>query len=603
MPFFRLYLRVFAMLRTEARMVSVLATFNIVLIVAQFAEPILFGRIIDRLTSGEAAHKLPTLFSLMPMIAAWIAFAMVSIATAMFVSLQADRLAHKQRLVVMARYFEHVLHLPLSFHAATHSGRSLKVMIESANGLFMLYLTIFRESFAAFVAIVVLLPLSLALNWRLGLLLIGLMGVFFTLITYVRRRTETLQTAVEQHNSTLAERASDALGNIPVIQSFTRIDSEAAAMRGLTQTLLSAQLPVLTWWALAVVGARTAATVTLLMIFIFGTALYLDGLGTIGQIVMFMSFATILIGRLEQLANLFNMLFLQAARIQDYFEVLDTVPHVADLPGASDPGRLEGRVRFEHVDFAYPNSARPAVMDLDFTVEPGETVALVGATGSGKSTTLALLHRVFDPGRGRITIDGIDIRAMTLDALRRNIGVVFQEPMLFSRSIADNLGIGKPDATAAEIEKALTLAQASEFVERQAQGLATGVGERGRLLSGGERQRLAIARALLKDPPIMIFDEATAALDATTERKLQVALAKATEGRTTFVIAHRLATVRHASKILVFEAGRVVEAGTFEALVARGGVFADLARAQFMAAAERAAEPRSADISVSAAAG
>ena len=584
MSFVRLYIRVIALLRAEAKMALALGLINITLIAAQFAEPILFGRIIDRLTSAQARHQLPTLLDLAPLIAAWIVFALVSITAAMFVSLQSDRLAHRQRLAVMARYFEHVLHLPLSFHAITHSGRSLKVMIESANGLFMIYLTLFRESFAALVAILVLLPLSLLLNWRLGLLLIGLMVVFFCLILYVRRRTETLQTAVERHNSSLAERASDALGNIPVIQSFTRIDSEAAAMRTLTQTLLSAQLPVLTWWALAVVGARTAATITLLLIFVFGTALFLQGLGTIGQIVMFMSFATMLIGRLEQLANLCNMLFLQAARLRDYFDVLDTVSHVADLPGIRDPGRLAGRVRFEQVDFAYAGSARPAVANLDFTVEPGQTVALVGATGSGKSTTLSLLHRVYDPGHGRITIDGIDIRAMPLDALRRNIGVVFQEPMLFARSIADNLGIGKPDATPAEIATALDLAQASEFVDRQAQGLATGVGERGRMLSGGERQRLAIARALLKDPPIMIFDEATAALDATTERKLQTALAKATEGRTTFIIAHRLATVRHASTILVFEAGRVVESGTFDGLVARSGVFAALARAQFMTA-------------------
>lgn len=584
MSFFRLYGRVFSLLRHETGMAGMLALVNIALILAQFAEPVLFGRIIDRLTSSEARHQLPTLTSLLPLIGAWVAFALLSIAASMFVSLQADRLAHRQRLSVMGRYFEHVLHLPLSFHAATHSGRSLKVMIESANGMFMLTLTFFRESFAAFVAILVLLPLSLLLNWRLGLLLVVLMGIFFCLITYVRRRTETLQTTVEHHNTSLAERASDALGNVPVIQSFTRIDSETTAIRSLTQKLLKAQMPVLTWWALAVVGARAAATVTLLLIFVFGTALYLRGLGTIGQIVMFMNFASMLIARLEQLANLFNGLFLQAQRIRDYFEVLDTVPHVVEQPGARDPGRLIGRVRFEDVAFTYPGGARPAVAGLDFTVEPGQTVALVGATGSGKSTTLSLLHRVHDPSIGRITVDGVDIRAMSLDALRRNIGVVFQEPMLFSRSIADNLGIGKPDATPGEIARALDLAQASEFVARQADGLATGVGERGQRLSGGERQRLAIARALLKDPPIMIFDEATAALDATTERKLQTALARATEGRTTFIIAHRLATIRHASTILVFDAGRIVEAGAFDELVAQDGVFAALARAQFMTA-------------------
>lgn len=583
MSFFRLYARVITLLRDHARVAFILAVANVVLVGAQFAEPVLFGRIIDWLTQGEARHRPPTLADLSPMIAAWIGFAVLSIAASMFVSLQADRLAHRQRVATMARYFEHVLHLPLSFHATTHSGRSLKVMIESANGLFMIYLTFFRESFAGFVSILVLLPLALVLNWRLGLLLVGLMAVFFCLIYYVRRRTETLQSDVERHNTSVAERASDALSNVPVIQSFTRIDSEATAMRGLTHRLLSAQLPVLTWWALAVIGARAAATITLLVIFVFGTSLYLRGLGTIGEIVMFMSFATMLIARLEQMANLFNMLFLQAPRIRDCFEVLDMQPLVRDRLDAQDPGRLTGLVRFEGVSFTYPGGARPAVADLDVAVAPGETVALVGATGSGKSTTLSLLHRVHDPDAGRITIDGIDLRAMTLDALRRNIGVVFQEPMLFARSIADNLAVGKPDASEAEIARALDLAQARDFVTLQGQGLGTAIGEHGRTLSGGERQRLAIARALLKDPPIMIFDEATAALDAATERKLQMALAKATEGRTTFIIAHRLATVRHATKILVFDHGRIVEAGTFDELVAQGGAFAALARAQFMA--------------------
>jgi ATP-binding cassette subfamily B protein len=193
------------------------------------------------------------------------------------------------------------------------------------------------------------------------------------------------------------------------------------------------------------------------------------------------------------------------------------------------------------------------------------------------------LHRVFDPLHGAITIDGIDIRDMTLVSLRANIGVVFQEPMLFARSIEENLRVGKPDASEEDVRLALERAQASDFVSRQSDGLETMVGERGRSLSGGERQRISIARALLKDPPIMIFDEATSALDATTERQLQKALDAATAGRTTFIIAHRLATVRNATRILVFDQGRIVESGSFEELVAQGGRFAELARAQFMA--------------------
>ena len=593
MSFYRIYARVLLLLRPERRTVALLLLGTVGLVVAQFAEPVLFGHLIDRLTH-PAGGGAPSFAALLPTVAAWAGFAVATIGAAVAVSLLADRLAHRRRLAIMAQFFEHALTLPMTFHAATHSGRSLKIMIESANGMFAVYLSLFRENISALMSLVVILPLSLWLNWRLGLLLLALVILSGVVATYVRHRTETLQGTVEAHNSELAERASDVLGNVPVIQSFTRVRQETGVMRDLSRTLLEAQMPVLSWWTVAVVFGRTASTVTLLLIFVSGTALYLRGIGTIGGIVMFMNFANMLIGRLEQLVNFSNALFLQAAKLGEFFAVLDTVPHVAEKPQAKDPGHLAGRVAFEGVSFAYPPSGdgappRLAVRDLWFTAEPGETIALVGATGSGKSTTLALLHRTFDPTAGRITIDGIDIRDMPLDALRRNIGVVFQEPMLFARSIAENLRIGKPDASAAEIARALERAQAADFVRDQPHGLATRVGERGRQLSGGERQRVAIARALLKDPPIMIFDEATAALDADTERKLQLALNSATQGRTTFVIAHRLATVRHASRILVLQNGRVVESGTFDELVARDGAFAVLAAAQFMAGAPRGA--------------
>jgi ATP-binding cassette subfamily B protein len=215
---------------------------------------------------------------------------------------------------------------------------------------------------------------------------------------------------------------------------------------------------------------------------------------------------------------------------------------------------------------------------------PGETVALVGATGAGKSTALALLHRAFDPQTGVITVDGVDIRDVKLAALRRNIGVVFQETLLFNRSTADNLRVGKPDATEDDMRAAAARAQALDFIERNTGGFEGRVGERGRSLSGGERQRLSITRALLKDPPILILDEATSALDAATEAKILAALDEVMKNRTTFVIAHRLATVRKATRILVFDAGRIVETGSFDELFRLGGRFAELAKAQFMGA-------------------
>jgi ABC-type multidrug transport system fused ATPase/permease subunit len=290
--------------------------------------------------------------------------------------------------------------------------------------------------------------------------------------------------------------------------------------------------------------------------------------------------------RLEQIVSFANHMVFEAPRLREFFDVFDTVPVLRDRPGAIDPGRLSGRVEFVDVSFSY-DGKRPAVADLDIAALPGETVALVGATGAGKSTALALLHRAFDPQSGSIKIDGIDIRDMKLSALRRNIGVVFQEALLFNRSIADNLRVGKPGAREPELRDAARRAQALDFIERDPKGFESNVGERGRSLSGGERQRLSIARALIKDPPILILDEATSALDAATEQKVMAALDEVMKGRTTFVIAHRLATVRKATKILVFEGGAIVEAGSYDELFRRGGRFAELAKAQFMTAEER----------------
>jgi glucan exporter ATP-binding protein len=455
-------------------------------------------------------------------------------------------------------------------------------MLEGSNGMAWLWLGFFRDHLAALIALLVLLPLTVFLNWRLGLLLVLLVFVFAILTAIVMRKTETLQGTVESFHSSLAEQASDALGNVPVIQSFTRVEAEVRAMRATIDALLAAQIPVLSWWAIAAVASRASATLTVLSIFLTGTWLHINGLASIGEIVTFMGFATMLIGKLEALVGFINAVFLEGPKIKDFFDVIDTAPQVHDRPNAVDIGHVTGTVAFENVSFSY-DGKRAAVADLTFVANPGDTIALVGSTGSGKSTTLSLLHRVFDPQSGRVLIDGHDIRDITLVSLRRNIGVVFQEPMLFARTIKENLQVGKPEATDAEIWQACERAQAMDFLKRQPEGLDTEVAERGRSLSGGERQRLSIARALLKDPPVLILDEATSALDAATEQKLQLALEEVMKGRTTFVIAHRLATIRHATRILVFEQGRVIETGTFDELVAQGGVFANLAKAQFMA--------------------
>jgi ATP-binding cassette subfamily B protein len=581
MNLLQLYSRALALLGPEGRLGRILAAASLALAIAQFAEPILFGRIIDALAGTSAEGAMSAWPGLIGLIAAWVGFGLFSIVCGVTVALHADRLSHRRRQAVLADYFEHVLGLPMAFHGTAHSGRLMKVMLSGTDALWWLWLDLFRDSLTAAASLLVLLPLSLYLNWVLGLVLIAVCILFAFLTGLVISKTDVLQSSVERHYSDLVERAADALGNVALVQGFARVEAEVKGLRSLTDSLLTAQMPVLSWWALVAILTRASTTLTLLAIFLVGVWLHFNGRASVGQIVMFMSLAGGMIGQLERFVRFVNRIFMDAPRLAQFFNVLDTESAVRDRPDAVDPGRVRGLVEFNNVSFSY-DGKRSAVADLSFTALPGETIALVGATGAGKSTALALLDRVFDPQTGSVAIDGMGVRDMKLAGLRHNIGVVFQEVLLLNRSIADNLRIGKPDATLDEMRAAAARAQALDFIEAMPEAFDTAVGERGRSLSGGERQRVSIARALLKDPPILILDEATSALDTATEAKVQAALDEVMRARTTFVIAHRLSTVRNATRILVFDNGRIVETGTFGELIRIGGRFAALARAQFM---------------------
>lgn len=583
MSFVDIYARVLGLLRPERRLAVVLALANIGLAGVGFIEPLLFGRIIDVLSNTGGLSADENWARTIELLALWCAAGLVGILAGILVALHSDRLAHRRRLAAMAQYFEHVLSLPAAFHGATHSGTLLKIMLNGADNLFGLWLAFFREHLSTFVAVLALLPLSLYLNWRLGLLLIALIVIFALVSAIVVNKTEKAQGQVEAYHSQLAARAGDALGNVVLVQSFVRLALEARDLAMVMERLLKAQFPVLNLWAVMTVLSRMASTITIISIFVLGSWLHLQGRTTVGEIVTFMGFATMLIGRLEAAMGFVSRMFFQMHNLGEFFQVLDTESAVRNRPDARDIGTLRGAVSFEQVTLSY-DSMRPAVVDLTFTAQPGETVALVGPTGSGKTSSMALLSRLWDPQSGHILIDGIDIRDMTLESLRRNIGVVFQDSAVFHRSIADNIRVGRPEASDTEVEQAAKLAEAHDFIMRQPDGYNTMVGERGVNLSGGERQRLAIARALLKNPPVLILDEATSALDAATEARIQRALETLMTGRTTFIIAHRLATVRQADTILVLQNGRIIERGSFDELVRQGGLFADLVRNQFQGA-------------------
>ncbi len=579
MPLTKVYGRVLALLAHKRRTIALLVLGNLGVAALQFLDPLLFGHVIGLLARTDSIPHAQLFTEGGHLVGAWVLIGACGIGVNIAVAMGSERLAHRTRLDAISRCFDRVLALPSSFHAGVQSGTVMKTMVSGSDAIFGLSLTFFKDNLATYVAVLVLLPLSAFLNWRLSLVLVALVVVFVSVTVFVIRRTQTGQRRAEAAHSALAGRAQDAISNVVAVQSFGRLQAEAQAFGEILQNVMRHQFPVLNWWALVTVLTRASSTLAVITIVVAGAMLHLHGRASMSDIVSFMGFSTLLIGRLEGAVNFASSLFMRAPGIADYFTLLDTQSSVPDRADAAELEVTHGEVAFEQVSFAYPGG--PAILsDISFVARPGTVTALVGATGAGKSTAMHMLQRLWDPQHGGILIDGQDLRDVTLDSLRHNIGVVFQESLLFNRTIRENLLVGRPDATDAQIEHACRLAEAHDFIIRQPQGYETLVGERGATLSGGQRQRLAIARALLKDAPILILDEATSALDAATEARVSRAMANLMKGRTTFVIAHRLSTVRDADEILVFDAGRIEERGTFENLLAQRGRFAELVHSQ-----------------------
>ncbi len=581
MNFIKVYTRVLGLLRPDRGIAIALVIANLLVMGFQFAEPVLFGRVINLLTQSDTMTNKSVMGGAETLLAIWAAIGLAGIGANILLAVQAERLAHRNRLAAMAKFFRHVLSLPPAFHRDRQSGRLMKMMLSGADGLFWMWLSFFREHLATLLATIVLLPLTIILNWQLAIALIVLVVVFCTFTIIVISKTETAQRQVEGYHSTLAGTAQDALANVLVVQAFTRLGAEARNFRATGDLVLAKQFPVLNWWAVLSVVTSAASTITVITIFMIGTILHLRGAASIGAIVSFMGFATLLIGRLTGAMGFCSRLFMQMPTLVDFFAILDAESTILEHAGAPRLRVPAGQIKFENVSFEYVTGI-PTVQNISFTARPGSIVALVGATGAGKSSTMALLQRYWDSTRGRILIDGQDIREVSLESLRGAIGVVFQDSLLFNRSIRENLMVGKPDATEAQLVKACRMAEALDFILAQPDGFETMIGERGVNLSGGQRQRLAIARAILKDPPILVLDEATSALDAATEAKIGRALRALMVGRTSFVIAHRLSTIRDADEILVFDEGRIVERGSFKQLLASRGIFSTLVETQIM---------------------
>jgi ATP-binding cassette, subfamily B, beta-glucan exporter len=530
------------------------------------AEPVLFGKVIDALSRGQEAF---------PTIAVWAGLGLFGIFAGTTVSVLADRMAHRRRLGVMAQAFERAIILPISYHAEKGSGAVVRAILAGSDTLFWHWLSFVREQLTALVGIVMLVPLVISMNGTMAMVLGALAVLYVAANVLVARKTSSGQAAVEQYYTDVYGRVGDVLGNVTVVQSYARLNAEMQAMRAVMGDLLAAQYPVLTWWGLLTVLTRAGATITVVAILSVGAVLVSQGQLTAGNVVAFIWLANLMIGKLDLLTGFIVRIFQSAPTLRTFYELLDATEDVRERPDAVPLGRVAGEVRYEDVTFRFKNSDQ-GVFDIDFVAPPGTTTALVGPTGAGKTTTLALLQRLRSPAGGRILVDGQDIEGVTLNSLRHEIAVVFQDAGLFNRSIAENIRLGRPEASDADVEEAARLAEAYDFIVKKPGGFQFVIGERGASLSGGERQRIAIARAILKDAPILILDEATSALDVETESRIKRALDRLRRGRTTFIIAHRLSTVADADTILVLDQGRIVERGSFRDLVGQQGLFAHL---------------------------
>ena len=476
--------------------------------------------------------------------------------------------------------YAHLHRLGLRFFSEQRIGDLTSRLTNDVGSVRQAVTTALTELLTQTLSLVGSLVLMVLLNWRLSLMIFVVVPLATLAARYFGLAIRKLSRRVQDRLADTTAVAEEALGAVRVVKAFARAPYETGrygeAVETLFETARRRVLVSTSFWS--VIG--TLFFSALVAIFWYGGTEVLAGRLTAGDLVAFIFYAFNIsrsVGGMSRLYATFNG---AAGASERLFELLDTAPEIADAPGARALPEVAGAVRFEDVVFHY-EPARPVLHAIDLDVRPGETIALVGRSGAGKTTLLNLIPRFFDPVAGRVCIDGHDVRSVQVQSLRSQIAVVPQETHLFSTSIAENIRYGRLDATDAEVEAAARAANAHEFIAVLPEGYATTVGERGVKLSAGQRQRVAIARALLRDARILLLDEATSALDSASEALVQEALDRLMQGRTTFIIAHRLATVQHADRILVLDGGRIVQQGTHAQLFARDGLYRELAALQF----------------------
>ena len=477
-----------------------------------------------------------------------------------------------------ADLFRHLQRLSLRFHTRRAVGDLIERVTTDSYSIDTLITGAILPGLQALVLLVSALAIMWALEWRLTLIAVAVVPLIVLTVRYMSRPMKERSRERRDSEGRMSAVVEQTLNAMPAVQAFTReVHQERHFRTHAEQTVRAYVRATFTGMWFQLFAGLAISLGTAAVIYVGGT-LALKGTLTAGVVVVFISYLTSLYEPIDSLSHTAQTVQNAAAETDRVMEILEIEPSVSDRPGAIER-TMTGPVHYEHVSFGYEPD-REILHDISLTVAPGQVLALVGPTGAGKTTLVSLLVRFFDPWRGRITIGGIDIRDFTVHSLRSQVAMVLQDPFIFPTTIAENVALGRVDAPREEIEEAARAANAHEFIEQLPAGYETVVGERGATLSGGEKQRLSIARAFLKDAPMLVLDEPTSALDAHSERLLLGALDRLMAERITLVIAHRLSTIRAADQILVIDAGRIVERGPHARLLDDGGLYASLYRQQ-----------------------
>jgi ATP-binding cassette, subfamily B, bacterial MsbA len=482
--------------------------------------------------------------------------------------------------------FAHLQTLSLRYFDRTHTGETVSRVSQDTGEVYTLTNGFLINLIADSVTVVVVVGFLFYVDWRLALATSAVMPLFVFNYLYNRRRMREESRTHRQNWDRVMGFLHEKVSSARVIKSFVREQGEITTFSGgINADFFNYSRIVMRNTKLAVI-ADLLGSIGALVVLGYGGLLVVRGQMGVGTLVAFNAYIAFVFPPIVRFVDLATIFQRAITALENVFALLDTKPEVADMPGAATLPPIRGEVEFRNVSFDYnmeataPGEPR-TLRDVSFRIREGQVAAIVGPSGSGKSTIINLLARFYDPASGQVLVDGQDIRFATSESFRQQIGIVLQENVLFSGTLEDNLKYGKPDATREEIIAAATTANAHDFIVALPDGYSTVVGERGAQMSGGQRQRIAIARAILKNPRILIFDEATSALDLASERLIQQAMERVMQGRTTFIIAHRLSTIQRADQILVMDQGRLAERGTHVELLALEGLYARLHALQF----------------------